>query len=69
MLVKRECKSTNPKTAGEKGNGASQLPHPWNPDDYSLYLGSSSLPDSLQIKIITVRVLGGNFSWKEEKGS
>ena len=69
MLVKRENKSTNPKTACEKGNGTSQLPLPWNPDDYPLYLGSSSFPDSLQIKIITVRELGGDFPWKEEKGS
>lgn len=67
--MKCEYKSTNPKTAGEKGNGTSQLPLPWNPDDYPLYLGSASLPDSLQIKIITVRELGGDFPWKEEKGS
>lgn len=54
-----QCKSTIPNTTGEKGATAGQLPLPWSPDGHPLYLGSSFLPDSLQIKISTVRELGG----------
>lgn len=58
MLVE-QCKSTIANTTGEKGATAGQLPLPWSPDGHPLYLGSSFLPDSLQIKISTVRELGG----------
>lgn len=75
MLVGYMCQSTDPKTIGEKGATTGQRPLPFGSDDNPLHPGGSFVSDSLPIKIITVRELGGvpsrsmNGLASEEKGS